>query len=565
MAAQAAPAAAVAADEDPIARIRDEGLNRSEVMTTLGHLTDVIGPRLTGSPGLRRASDWTRDKLSAWGLSDARHEPWGPFGRGWELKRFSAQLIAPQAYPLIALPRAWSPGVGATTLEADVVAVNIRKPDDFAEWKGKLRGKIVLDGDVVPIKLGEEPSLVRHNDSALLRLANAPDGRPISLRPPTTNTPLANPEQRAALALTPQRYRFFAEEGVAAVLTASTLRHHGGTLFTGAAHVYPPAATPEPAPPQKGPRTATPRPTPWKPESPPILPQVSVSAEQYNRLVRMIAQGESLRIALELQAVYHPAEIEPVNVLAEIPGTDLAHEIVMLGAHLDSWHAGTGATDNGSGCAVVMEAVRILRALQVTPRRTIRIALWSGEEQGLLGSRAYVFRHFGSPTRGQIPPSGAESSSAQSRAAADFVRHPAHDHLSAYFNLDNGSGRIRGIHLQGNQAVRPIFAQWLKPFADLGAQTLSLGSVSQTDHVAFDEAGLPGFQFIQDPLEYETRTHHTNMDLLDRTSAEDLKQASVIMAAFVYQAAQADTKLPRKPMPGAGSSPAAEAPAATTD
>ncbi len=572
---KAAPSGAPAPAEDPVARIRDEGLNRSQVMNTLSYLTDITGPRLTGSPGLRRASEWSRDRFTSWGLANARLEPWGPFGRGWVLRRFSAQVIAPQSIPLIAFPKAWSPGIGRRPLEADVVHVDIKKAEDFERFRGKLKGKVVLDGPVQEMKLRFEPLATRRTETNLLALANSDGVTPP--RPTAAATagaaaanPLATPEQRAATALLPRRYQFYAEEGVALLLQPSRLGE-SGTLFTSAATVYPPRGSPggDLAAKESGADNAKKKGaaplrgiSPWKTDAPPVVPQVTVAGEHFNRLVRMIAQGERLCVAVELQAEYLTGDLMSANVLAEIPGTDLAGELVMLGAHLDSWHSGTGATDNAAGCAVMMEAVRILQALQLKPRRTIRVALWSGEEQGLLGSKAYVAAHFGAP---RTPAAAASRDEPDPFAvnprgpATDIEKKPAHEHLSAYFNLDNGGGRIRGIYLQNNEAARPIFRQWLKPFKDLGAETVSLANTGGTDHLAFDAVGLPGFQFIQDEIEYGTRTHHANMDVYDRTVTDDLKQAAVIVAAFAYQAAIRDEKIPRKPAPAAPrSTPAAQ-------
>lgn len=563
--APTAAAAETAASADPIARIRAEGLERSQVMATLSYLTDVIGPRVTGSSGLRRANEWTREKFAAWGLAHAHLEPWGPFGRGWDLKRFSAQVIAPQAIPLIAYPKVWSPGLGARPLEAEVVHVDIKKAEDFEPYRGKLRGKIVLDGAVQETKIKFEPLAVRRNEASLLALANADASSPTIPRPTAdAPNPLVSPALRSAFAFQPRRYQFYAEEGVAVLLQPSR-QGEAGNLFTQGATVYPPrpanAETPPPdAAPKKGPGgrggqglTAS----PWKIDCPPIIPQITVAIEHYNRLVRMTQQGEKLRMAVDLQADYLTADLMAANTLAEIPGSDLSSEIVMLGAHLDSWQSGTGATDNGAGSAVVMEAMRILQALELKPRRTIRAALWTGEEQGLLGSKAYVADHFGA-VQSATPAAPAERNEADPFAV---VRGPAgpietkaeHEKLSVYFNLDNGGGKIRGVYLQGNEAARGIFRSWLKPFRDLGAETLSLSSTGGTDHLSFNNVGLPGFQFIQDDLEYWSRTHHGNMDVYDRVIADDLKQASVIMAAFVYQAAMRDEKIPRKP---ASASPA---------
>jgi len=276
-----------------------------------------------------------------------------------------------------------------------------------------------------------------------------------------------------------------------------------------------------------------------------MIPQMTMATEDYNRLVRMIDLGIKPKMSINIQTQYYDDDLMGYNTVAEIPGTDpkLKDEIVMLGGHLDSWHSGTGATDNAAGCAVAMEAVRILLASGLKPRRTIRVALWSGEEQGLLGSTEYVKKHFGemkgAPLFGPPEPNAPKP---------QLVKTADYDKLSVYFNLDNGTGRIRGVYMQGNAAVRPIFEEWLKPFADLGAKTLTMSNTGGTDHLSFDRIGLPGFQFIQDEIEYDTRTHHSNQDVFDRIQADDMKQAATIMAAFVYQAAMMDDKFPRKPM-----------------
>lgn len=556
-AAQPAPAAkdgasppAAPAAADPVARIREEGLKRSEVMATVLALTDLNGARLTGSPGLQRASEWARRQLGTWGLANPRFETWDPFGRGWVLKRFTLQAFTPEAMPVIAHPRAWSPSVPDGKVEGEVVYVDIKGAADLERYRGQLRGKIILNGEIVVQKVAFEPLALRKTDAQLLALANS-DGVGTGVPRPTTPSPIADPAQRASIAFTPRRYQFFSEEGVAAILEPSG-RGETGTFFTLGARVYPPAgdtpaAKPE-TPAEAGSAAGSPTVprgiSPWKTDCPPIVPQISVANEHYNRLVRLAQHGTAPRMALELSAEYLSADVKPVNVLAEIPGRDRADEIVMLGAHLDSWHSGTGATDNATGCAVVMEAMRILQALKLEPRRTIRLALWSGEEQGLLGSKAYVTAHFGTPP---APPTGGSTQSGPAPLAVKD-RQPGYEKLSAYYNLDNGGGKIRGIYLQGNEAARPIFRDWLKSFRDLEADTISLSRTGSTDHVSFDAIGLPGFQFIQDDLEYRTRTWHGNMDVYDRVVADDLKQAAVVMAAVVYQTAMRDEKIPRKPL-----------------
>jgi Zn-dependent M28 family amino/carboxypeptidase len=361
-----------------------------------------------------------------------------------------------------------------------------------------------------------------------------------------------------------KKWQMLVAEGAGVVLEPG--RGDGGTLFVQSATV--------PAPSGSGgtPFGAARGPRPWATDAPPSVPQVVLAAEHYNRLVRMIKKGSVVTLQIGVQTKFHDEDLMGQNVIAEIAGTDLKHEIVMIGGHFDAWHSGTGATDNAAGSAVCMEAMRILRAVAAKPRRTIRIGLWSGEEQGLLGSRAYVAEHFGkrvdTPSTGprprateeagtgsasqtQVSSSGGSSEPQRpQRAPGKYELKPNHANFAAYFNLDNGTGKIRGIHMQGNEACRPIFRSWLAPFKDLGASTVSLTNTGGTDHLSFDGVGLPGFQFIQDPIEYETRTHHSNMDVYERVQEDDMKQAAIIMAAFAYQAATRDEKLPRKPLVG---------------
>ena len=563
---------------DPIERIKEEGLKHSQVMATLSYLTDVIGPRLTGSPNMKRANEWTRDKLAAWGAANAHLEAWGPFGRGWSLKRFSAQVIEPQCIPLIGFPKAWSPGIDGT-LVAPVVYFDAKTEADFAAYKGKLKGAIVLTSPVREVAARWEPLANRKTDSELLALADAaepaargagrrggpvqaanagpggpaaaaaaPGGARAGANAPPGGQPRAgrfnSPEMRAQMELQRKKTQFLAEEGVALLVDPST-QGDGGTFFVQSATV-PGAPLPTPGGGQPGAR----RVSPYDKDAPKITPQIVLAKEHYNRLVRMCEQGEKLKMAVDLAVQFHDDDLMAYNTVAEIPGTDLKDELVMLGGHMDSWHSGTGATDNGAGVSVAMEAVRILQALDLKPRRTIRIALWSGEEEGLLGSRAFVKEHFGkSPASGMFgPPTGVGNGAAHvAKDASDSSPKPEFDKFSAYFNLDNGTGKVRGVYMQGNEAVRPIFRKWLQPFREMGATTLTISNTGGTDHQSFDGIGLPGFQFIQDEIEYDTRTHHSNQDVFDRIQADDMKQASVIMAAFVYNAAMMDQKLPRKP------------------
>ncbi|HEX5220708.1 MAG TPA: M20/M25/M40 family metallo-hydrolase [Verrucomicrobiae bacterium] len=573
---------------DPIARIRDEGLNRSQVMDTMTYLTDLIGPRLTGSPNMKHANEWTRDKLAEWGLTNANLEAWGPFGYGWSLQRFSAQIIEPHAIPIKAYPNAWSPGFDRP-VEADVIFLDATNTTQLEKYKGKLKGAVVLASPVRPVPARWEPLTRRLEATNLLALANA--DAPTPARPSETPFPIrggigfgerrddtnsvngtrssiTNATGSGGNARTPPRRRrganwtrflpFLNDEGVAAVLTPSTIGD-AGTIFVTSASVPQTEGETNSAPGDfPRPNTAR-RPSAYSTNAPTIPPQITVAVEDYNRLVRMTQAGEKLKAAMDLQVQFHTNDVMAYNTVAEIPGSDLKDEVVMVGGHLDSWHSGTGATDNGAGVAVAMEAARIIKALNLQPRRTIRVALWSGEEQGLLGSRAYVSKHFGrfetntTETVALRSPrdAGADDRPARSnrsRPNRKLVKEAGYDKLSVYLNLDNGAGKIRGIYLQGNEALRPYFRKWLEPLRDLGAETLTPSNTGSTDHIPFDSIGLPGLQFIQDPLDYGTRTHHSNEDVFDRIQPDDLKQAAVVMATCAYQAAMLDEKLPRKPV-----------------
>ena len=516
-----------------IDRIRDEGLNRSQIMHTLSYLTDVIGGRLTNSPNMKRANEWTRDTMAKWGMQNAKLEAWGPFGRGWSLKGFSAQVVEPQVFPVIAYPKAWSPSTkGVVT--GEVVYFDAKSEADLDKYKGKLSGKIVLvSSGTRDVKADFGGMGTRRSDEDLKKLAAwAP--------PPTPATPIQmNEEQRRALRdafiFNIKRWNFLLREG-AAVAVDSSSKGSGGTLFVGGASVAQDLPT-DPANPNMSFRGGF-RSSDKEAETR-MVPQMTMTIEDYNRLMRMIQLGITPKMSVEIKAQYHDEDLMGYNTVAEIPGTDptLKDEIVMLGGHLDSWHSSGGATDNAAGSAVAMEAARIILASGLKPRRTIRVALWSGEEQGLNGSREYVKQQFGEMKQ-----------SATAGQPAELVKAVNYDKLSAYYNLDNGTGRIRGVYMQGNAGVRPYFEAWLAPFADIGAATVTLQSTGGTDHLSFDRIGLPGFQFIQDEVEYSTRTHHSNQDNYDRIQADDMKQAATIMAAFVYQTAMMDEKLPRKPV-----------------
>jgi hypothetical protein len=513
-----------------IDKIRDEGMNRSQVMQTLSYLTDVIGGRLTNSPNMKRANEWTRDTMTKWGMQNAKLEAWGPFGRGWSLKRFSAQVVEPQVFPVIAYPKAWSTSTkGVVT--GEVVVFDPRTDADLEKYKGKLNGRIVLISSATrEVKADFGGMGTRRSAEDLKKMAD------------WTPAPASEQGQgggrgpsREAFLFNIKRWNFLLQEGAAVVVDSSS-KGSGGTLFVGGASVVPEM----PADPANFTPNFRSGGRAWEKSSEGnIIPQMTMTIEDYNRILRMLQLGVAPKMSVEIQTQYHDEDPMGYNTVAEIPGTDplLKDEIVMLGGHLDSWHAAGGATDNAAGSAVAMEAARIILASGLKPRRTIRVALWSGEEQGLNGSREYVKQQFGEMKPGAAPGQPGE-----------LVKTANYDKLSAYYNLDNGTGRIRGVYMQSNPAVRPYFEAWLAPFADLHATTLTLQNTGGTDHLSFDRIGLPGFQFIQDEIEYSTRTHHSNQDNFDRIQAEDMKQAATVMAAFVYQTAMMDEKLPRKVM-----------------
>jgi hypothetical protein len=499
-------------DTAAVRKIKDEGLKRSKLMANLSMLTDVYGPRLTNSPNHKKAADYAKATLESYGLQNVHIDYWGDeFGRGWQLKKFSLQTIEPGNTPLISYPKAWTPGIKGT-VSADAVYLDVKTADDLNKYKGKLKDKIVLLSATVAVKPGFVADASRLHDSTLLQMANA--GLPEQGRGGF------NPN-RDAQKLNFLKWDFCMKEGAVAVIEASPAsRLEDGTLSVSAATVPYPPETP------RDKRVGA-----QSPNVPKILPQIVVADEHYNRMIRQIQNGVNVKLELVLETEFTPAG-PGFNVVGEIPGTDLKDEVVMIGAHLDSWHSGTGATDNAAGSAVMMEAMRIIKTIGI-PRRTIRIGLWGGEEQGLIGSRSYVKRILGERLDKTQP-------------YDSIVLKPAAQKFSVYFNMDNGTGKYRGVYLQGNENVRPIFRSWLKPFEKMGASTLTLQNTGGTDHLAFDMIGLPGFQFIQDPIEYGNRTHHTNMDVYDKTIETDLKQNAVITAAFAWLAANREGLLPRK-------------------
>jgi carboxypeptidase Q len=502
-------------DSVTVAKIIDEGMNHSKAMETLSWITDVCGGRLTMSPSYKKAVAWTSATMKKWGLDDVHTEGWGPFGRGWSITHFSANVLEPAVFPLLAVPKAWSPGTDGK-VKGEVVFLDATTDSALNLWKGKLKGKIVLLGAPQAVKAHFTPEATRDEDSTLLTMANADPERP---RVRGGRRGEFNSAARQAAAFEGKKFNFCVDQDAAAILTPS--RGDGGTIFVQSATL--------PTRPEDTSFATRPRAQDLK--APETLPQFAVAAEHYDRMVRILQKGEKVKLELDLDVAF-TREDSAYNVIAEIPGTDLKDEIVMVGGHLDSWHGGTGATDNATGVTSAMEAMRILKTLGLKPRRTIRIGLWAAEEQGLLGSRAYVTRHFGAREGGT--PNG------------EIKYTKEGENFSVYFNNDNGTGKARGVYMQGNEAVRPIFRPWLAPLRPLGMTTLTPLNTGSTDHASFDGLNLPGFQWIQDPIEYFTRTWHSNMDVYDRVQEEDIKQASVVMAVFAYNAAMRDEKIPRK-------------------
>ena len=565
---QGPPAPAAPAERDrPDAAVNDflrqEGLDHSQVMDHLSSICDVYGPRLTGSQNLHRAQEWAVKTFTEWGLANAHLEDWGPFGRGWRLDHFHMDVIGENPWPVLAWPKAWSPATNGV-VEGECVLVGDLTPEQVEALD--LAGKFVLIDSPRKVTEPFEARGKRDDAEALLLLA---DGR-TKPRPATTpaagSPPVAAPAAPPAAApaappaSSPSASPAPGEPGAAPanpeqaaardsfrkrnqLMIAIQARHplalldrgskgDYGTIFVQQASTPPtPFVEPKPGEDPRAQRNRGPR--PWSADVKDVLPQCTLAVEHYNRIARLLERHVPVRISMRIDATFVDDSPMEHNVVAELPGSDpaLSSQLVMLGAHYDSWQSGTGATDNGCGSAVVMETMRLLAKLSAEkgkpPRRTIRAALWSGEEQGLLGSKAYVEQHFGT----------------REKPTDELAK------LSGYFNLDNGTGRIRGIYLQGNEACTPIFRSWFKPFHDLDAATITLNNTGGTDHQSFDAVGLPGFQFIQDPISYDTQTHHSNMDVWDHCIAEDLRQAATIMASFVWHTAQRDEMLPRKPAP----------------
>jgi hypothetical protein len=510
------------------ARIREEGLLHSHVMDYGSALADDIGPRLTGSPNMAKANAWTRDQLTAMGCVNAHLDDWGEFGMGWQQLNTWVRMAAPDTAVFIAQATPWSPPTNGP-VTGDAVYVNIQADSDFDQYKGKLAGKIVLLGEMRPVPPVDAALFNRYTDQQLADLANYPIEAGLT---PAMQDRLRTYGQRMRLA--DKLIQFLADEKAAGVIRpsrdASDGGGSGGTIFddNGAAMGRTPYI--------RGHETK--------------VPTVVMNIESYGRVYRLLQAHVPVSIEMNIDAKFTGDHEHGYDTIAEIPGTDpnLKDQIVMVGGHLDSWIAGTGATDNGAGTIVAMEVMRILTALHVQPRRTIRIALWTGEEEGLFGSRGYVKEHFGSAQLSTAPDQQALPDFMR-RASGPLELKPEQRQISAYFNLDNGSGKIRGVYLQENTLVAPIFAQWIEPLKDLGVTTITLRNTGGTDHLSFDAVGIPGFQFIQDPLDYETKTHHSNQDVYEHLQPGDLKQAATVEAIFVYNAAMRDQMLPRKPLP----------------
>ena len=501
-------------DLDMVSRIRQEAFHNSQVMATFSHLTESIGPRLTNSPQMAQANAWTRAKFEEWGLANVHDDAFADFGRGWEFSAASVEMLGERVQPLHALPKAWTPATNGP-VEGELVKVDIKKLSDIETYRGKLGGKVLLLGEAREYKRGTEADSHRHDATSL-------EGLQQFTVPKTAAADRAKrvkeygERQELARAVN----AFFAEEGALAAISISSwdngiIRVAGG-----------------------GSRKAG---------EPVGIPELAMIAEHFNPLVRALDDGRTVRLRVNVDARFTDEANQPGhNTIAEIPGRGRkAGEIVMIGAHLDSWHTGTGAADNAAGVAVMMEAMRILKAVGARPERTIRVALWSGEEQGLVGSQDYVARTFATypeptdPAQKALPASLREPTGPL-RKTRDYER------FSAYFNMDNGSGRFRGIYAQENLAAMPIFKAWLEPFHDVGATTVATRNTGSTDHIAFDRVGLPGFQFIQDRLDYFTNVHHTHLDTWDHVEPEDLKQAAAIVASFAYHAAMREELMPRK-------------------
>lgn len=506
----AAPLAAQSVDRAQIARLIDEGFNHSQIMQTAQELMDGIGPRLTNSPGMRRAEEWTMARYRDWGLKNVHKEGF-EFGRGWWAERFSARMVSPRPIELTAMAITWTPGTPGR-ISAPVIVAPITSVAHFARYKGKLAGKIVM---VTLPDTGSEP------DTAPFKRWSGEELARFDTYEQPKYDPEAADRRIKRLDFATRLDAFLKAEGAVAYATMSG---RDGKLLHGSGYLFGVGETPQ-------------------------VPGFEIAAEDYRRLARLAKVGPAPVVELESVVHFEDADTKAYNIFADIPGSDPSGAYVMAGAHLDSWTAGDGAADNGAGTAMVMEAARILQASGVKPKRTIRFALWAGEEQGLLGSMAYIDQHIAT----RKPAAGAPSTGlARFYGWANrwpVTRQPGYGQLTAYFNLDNGSGKIRGINAENNLAAVPTLREWLAPFGSMGANTVAIRKVGGTDHVFFSALGIPAFQFIQDPLDYGSRLHHTSIDTFDHLKAADMRQAAVILAAFLLQAANAEKPLPPMPFP----------------
>jgi len=481
-------------DQVVVAKIKTEAFQRSKVLATAATISDVYGPRLTASPEAKAAAEWCRDERARWGLSSAQLDSWGTIPRTWTVRRYSAEMMAPTYMRLNAVPKAWTPGTPGT-VSGTPIFVEVKSKADFDKYKGKLKGAIVMNGKPPALGPSFQPPARRYTNEDLQK-----DGSAMNPGDPASYADEIK-EWAQFVENSDAITKFFSEEGIAALLEPGG-RAIGIVRVTAQSYTL---------------------------DSPYLtFPAFAVAPEHYGRIMRLLDRKLPVRLELNSDVALESKPAPGYNVIAELPGTDprLKDEVVLLGAHLDSWHSATGATDNGAGCAVVMEALRILKAIGARPRRTIRVALWDGEEQDYYGSAGYAKKRYGDPKTGKPG--------------------PEHEKLAAYFNLDNGGGRIRGIYLQGNEAVRPIFEAYLAPFNYLGATVTSASNTGSTDHMPFEALGLPAFQFIQDPLDYESRTHHSTLDVYEELVEDDLKQASAVVATFAYHTANRTERLPRE-------------------
>jgi len=491
-------------DASIMQKIREEGLQKSKVMEIAFNLTDKNGARLTNSEGYARAANYAKETLAGWGLQNARVEPWGEFGKGWDLQKTYLAMTAPYYKPLLAWPKTWTEGTKGLK-KGGLIVIDPKDSATVMGYSGQLKGKLIIIDQTNAYKLSFKADAIRYTEADLAKMAAAT--MPAGARGGQTMDTAQQRRMREAMARNGNMramtiLKNLAKEEGAIGMVTSGVRNHDGTIFAQGGGAYKAADAAN-------------------------FLDMALGIEDYNMLLRLAKSGTEVSMEADVKTKFQEKDMQGYNVIAEIPGTDpaLKDEVVMIGAHLDSWQAGNGATDNAAGSSVMMEVMRIIKTIGVQPKRTIRIGLWSGEEQGLLGSRGYVKNTF---------------------MDANGKPNEAHQKFAGYFNIDNGTGKVRGIYLQGNEACKPIFTKWLAPFNDLGATTVTISNTGGTDHQAFDAVGLPGFQFIQDPMEYDTRTHHSNMDVYEHLSEEDLKQIATVVAAFAYNTAQADAKLPRK-------------------